>query len=509
MSPVFSVRTTAADSAGWTPLRGDALVVFVRASKAHPPRVAPEIQRWLAGLGATVTERLARAEAKGTVGEITTIEVEPPDGLPRTVHLVGAGRGDADAVRRAGAAAARRTRSAGTVVVSAELPPASVEALVEGWSLASYRFTRRSAEPPPSTREVTILAARSAAPALRTRLAGASHRAAAVRLARDLANTPSNEKSPSWMVEQAVGVAERAGLTCDVLAGDDLEAGGFGGVLAVGQGSASPPNVVRLGYVPKRSRADAPHLVLVGKGITYDSGGLSLKPADAMTMMKTDMAGAAAVLGCMAVLADLGVKARVTALIALAENMPSAAAFRPGDVVTHVGGRTSEIVNTDAEGRLVLADLLAYADRELAPDAVVDIATLTGAASVGLGRIHGALYSNRAELSRALAAAGRRSGESVWPMPLVEEYRPSLDSSIADLRHVGDASVQGGSITAALFLKEFVGDRPWAHLDIAGPGRSDADRHEVSRGATGYGVRLLLAWLQEAGAPRRAAGRSA
>jgi leucyl aminopeptidase len=387
-------------------------------------------------------------------------------------------------------------------VVTAGLAPASVEALVEGWSLAAYRFQRRSVDPPASTREVTLLAERAAASSLRRRVAQAGHRAAGVRLARDLANTPSNEKSPAWMAEQAVNVAERAGLSCEVIDVDALEAGGFGGVLAVGQGSASPPAVVRLGYTPKRVRANAPHIVLVGKGITYDSGGLSLKPAEAMTMMKTDMAGAAAVLGCMGVLADLGVTVRVTALIALAENMPSGAAFRPGDVVTHLGGRTSEIVNTDAEGRLVLADLLAFADRDLAPDTIVDIATLTGAASVGLGRIHGALYSNRADLSRALASAGRRAGEPVWPMPLVAEYRPSLDSTIADLRHIGDASVQGGSITAALFLNEFVGDRPWAHLDIAGPGRSDADRHEVSRGATGYGVRLLLAWLQNAGEAR-------
>jgi leucyl aminopeptidase len=186
----------------------------------------------------------------------------------------------------------------------------------------------------------------------------------------------------------------------------------------------------------------------------------------------------------------------VTALLALAENMPSGKAFRPGDVVVHYGGRTSEVSNTDAEGRLVLADLLAYADACLNPDVVVDIATLTGAASVGLGRIHGALYSNDAAVRRGLIKASERSGEPLWPMPLVEEYRPSLDSDIADLRHVGNAKVGGGSITAALFLREFVGERRWAHVDIAGPGRSDADRFEISRGGTGFGTRVLLRWLE-------------
>jgi leucyl aminopeptidase len=238
-------------------------------------------------------------------------------------------------------------------------------------------------------------------------------------------------------------------------------------------------------------------VTLVGKGITFDTGGLSIKPLDNMKAMKTDMAGSAAVLATMSALAALGVERKVTALLALAENMPGAAALRPGDVIRHWGGRSVEVLNTDAEGRLVLADALAYAVATLAPTAVVDIATLTGAATLGLGRRHAALYSTSAPLRDALVDAGAAAGERLWPMPLVDDYRDALDSPIADLRNVGDPEkgYSGGSITAALFLREFVGATPWAHLDIAGTGRADADEDEVSKGPTGFGVRSFLRWL--------------
>jgi leucyl aminopeptidase len=237
--------------------------------------------------------------------------------------------------------------------------------------------------------------------------------------------------------------------------------------------------------------------VLVGKGITFDSGGLSLKPNDGMVAMKADMAGGAAVIGAMSALRALQIPVRVTGLVAAAENMPSGSAYRPGDVIRHYGGRTVEVLNTDAEGRLVLADALAYADAKLNPDQVVDLATLTGAATLALSRRIGALFSNDERLATALLAAGDSSGDRLWRLPLTEDYRSALESPVADLAHVPrDRKVQGGAITAALFLREFAGPRRWAHIDMAGPGKIDADEHENSKGGTGYGVRLLLRWLE-------------
>jgi leucyl aminopeptidase len=236
--------------------------------------------------------------------------------------------------------------------------------------------------------------------------------------------------------------------------------------------------------------------VLVGKGVTYDTGGLSIKPREAMVPMKTDMTGAAVALATVLAAANEGVAHRVTAVLPLAENHFGGASYRPGDVLTIHGGTTVEIANTDAEGRLLLADALAYADAELEPDVVIDVATLTGAAKVALGTQLGALYGTDDELVAALAAAGEASGELVWPMPLVDEYEEAVRSDVADLRHVpADKAIGGGSITAALFLRHFAGRRPWAHLDIAGPARAGADRHEVTEGATGFGARLLLRYL--------------
>jgi leucyl aminopeptidase len=233
----------------------------------------------------------------------------------------------------------------------------------------------------------------------------------------------------------------------------------------------------------------------VGKGITFDSGGLSLKPNEGMKTMKTDMAGGAVVMAVMSAVRAFGVGKRVTGLIAAAENMPSGSAMRPSDVISHYGGKTSEVLNTDAEGRLVLADALAYADARLEPDVVVDIATLTGAAKIALGLRYGALFATDDALAEALADAGEESGERLWRMPLIEDYRPAIDSDVADVANIGRGGVSAGAITAALFLREFAGERPWAHLDVAGPARAGSDEGELSRGATGFGTRVLLRWL--------------
>src|SRR5262249_38919094 len=261
--------------------------------------------------------------------------------------------------------------------------------------------------------------------------------AEAVGLARDLANMPSSRKTPAWLAGEAARGAAASGLAVRGREPGEMAPEGFGGILPVGAGSGQPPCRIELGYHPPGART---HVVLAGKGITFDSGGLSLKPNDGMKAMKTDMAGGAAVIAAMSALAELGATVRVTGLIAAAENMPSGSAMRPGDVITHFGGRTTEVLNTDAEGRLVLADALAYADTVLEPDVVVALATLTGAARVALGGVLGALYASDDALAAALVAAGRQSGEPLWRMPLVDEYGDALDSPVADLANVPHSS---------------------------------------------------------------------
>jgi leucyl aminopeptidase len=377
----------------------------------------------------------------------------------------------------------------------------SVRAYVEGLLLAAYGFRATGARQDPAGAPVAAVDLHLSGRVQRAvrdavDLAAVTGRAA--HTARDLANTPSNEKDPAWLAARARDLGRRSGLEVTVRDEKQLAREGFGGIVAVGAGSSRPPRLVQLRYRPGRVRRGAPHVVLVGKGITFDSGGLSLKPREAMVPMKTDMAAAGAVVAVMAGLRDAGVQVPVTALVAAAENMPGASALRPGDVITQYGGRTVEVFNTDAEGRLVLADALAFADAHLEPDLLVDVATLTGAASLGLGRRHAALYSTDEDLASGLLAAGDSSGDRLWRMPLVEDYRSALDSEVADLSNISrDPHVSGGSITAALFLREFAGDRRWAHLDIAGPARSDRDEHEVSRGGTGFGARLLLRWLED------------
>jgi leucyl aminopeptidase len=258
--------------------------------------------------------------------------------------------------------------------------------------------------------------------------------------------------------------------------------------------------MIEVSYQPKSKKKSAkalPHVVLVGKGITFDTGGVSLKrPYDTMMAMKSDMAGSAAILGTLTALEELQPNVKVTALMMMAENAISATAQRPSDVIKHYGGTTVEVINTDAEGRLVLADGLAYADANLDPDYLIDIATLTGAATLGLGRQYAAMYTRDDALAAALSKAGDASGDRVWHMPLVDDYKEALRSDIADLNHTADkGKFSAGSVTAALFLENFTSTRRWAHLDIAGTARSEVDAGENSKGGTGFGVRLLTEWI--------------
>jgi leucyl aminopeptidase len=465
--------------------------VPVGAGAAPGPGAAEAVAAYGVDLDAVIrSERVG-----GGAAETVRVPVVAPDGLPGRLLLVGVGDGSPRDLRRAGAALGRAVRGRERLVTSvgAGAGADAVRAFVEGLLLGPYAppsagLKNRQDSMPVGAAELVGDHAGTAVEL------GVTHAGATIR-ARDLAETPSNLKNPRWMVEQAGDVAAEAGLQITIWDAERLAAQGFGGLLAVGGGSATPPALVRLDHRPPGSRGRKP-VVLVGKGITYDTGGLSIKPREAMVPMKTDMSGAAAVLAVLGACAALGVRRPVTGLLPLAENAVGGSSYRPGDVVTVHGGRTVEILNTDAEGRMVLADALDYA-RSLDPDVVVDIATLTGAATLGLGRRHAALYATDDRLAAGLEAAGAASGELTWRMPLVEEYRPVLDSPVADLRHVpGDTSVGGGSITAALFLREFVPGLRWAHLDVAGTARSDKDEHEVTRGATGYGARLLLRWLE-------------
>ena len=450
-----------------------------------------------AGLCVNVPAALAREAAKGTPGEVVSVPVGR-DGI-RTLYLVGVGDDSAPALRKAGGALVRRAKdesALGVAIAAADGGPATgVRAFAEALVLGGYRFRLDAAAAKPPTLERIDLVTRDAvSPAARDSVARGLTVAAAVVRARDLVNTPSLVKSPQWLAEQATALGPAAGLDVRVRDEEALRGEGFGGVIGVGQGSVRPPRLIELRYAPRGAHRS---VVLVGKGITFDSGGLSLKPSDSMVMMKTDMAGGAAVLAVMAALRDLGVRAKVTGLVPAAENLPSGSALRPGDVLRHYDGRTTEVLNTDAEGRLVLADALAYAAARLRPDMIVDLATLTGAATMALGRRDGALFATSEELASALIAAGDDAGERLWRMPLIEDYRRALDSPVADLANIArDRRVSGGAIVAALYLREFTAGRPWAHLDIAGPARADADEDEITKGGTGFGVRLLLRWLE-------------
>ncbi|WP_067455487.1 leucyl aminopeptidase [Actinomadura macra] len=467
-------------------LGAEVVAVPVRSGPVAP---AAEVA---AGLPFTLDELLTLHRAKGEPGEIVSVPVRLGEQV-RELLLYGVGEASPADLRKAGAALARRGR--GRAALVAGVPAGDLAAFTEGALLACYEF--KIGAPSPRGPLGTLAVLTEAGPEAGVQaIERGTARAHATALARDLANTPAGEKDPAWLAEQARRAEKPdTGLTVRVRGEKELAAEGFGGLLAVGSGSARPPRLIEIGYVPEGEPER--HVVLVGKGITFDSGGLSLKPNDNMKTMKTDMAGGGVVIAVMGALRALGVRARVTGLVAAAENMPSGSSMRPGDVIAHYGGKTSEVLNTDAEGRLVLADALAYAHAELDPDVIVDVATLTGAAKVALGLRTGALFANDDALAADLTAAGRSAGEPLWRLPLVEDYRAAIDSDVADINNIGRGGYGGGSITAALFLREFVGGRPWAHLDIAGPGRSTSEDAELTRGATGFGARLLLDWLSE------------
>ncbi|GAA1895154.1 leucyl aminopeptidase [Lapillicoccus jejuensis] len=445
--------------------------------------------------------------ATGRAEELTRVPAVPGVTAP-VVVLVGLGeRPSPETVRRAVGAAVRPLSGKDAVAVLAPTPDLA-GAAAEGALLGAYTVPRlTSGSAPQPVKEVALLTAGARSTVVRAVVARAEALAEGVRWCRDLVNTPPNLLYPRTFAET---VAERfagTGVEVEVLDDEALRAGGFGGIVGVGQGSSRPPRIVRLRHAPAagrgRRKADGDRVALVGKGITFDSGGLSIKPRTSMPDMKSDMSGAAAVAGTVLAAARLDLPVAVTGYLALAENMPGGNAQRASDVVTMRGGTTVEVIDPDAEGRMVLADAMVLAG-EHGADLMVDVATLTGVQASALERI-GAVMANDAAFRERVLAAADAAGEEMWPMPLPDHLRPSLDSPVADLKHKGGNL--GGMLTAGLFLQEFVPGRgdgepgiPWAHLDIAGPAFGPGAWGCTPEGGTGYAVRTLLALLEDVAA---------
>jgi leucyl aminopeptidase len=414
--------------------------------------------------------------------------------------------------RRAAACFVRSAGESGTAafVLGAPEPDVALpevgSAVAEGAVLAGYRFERfKSRQKGGSITRLVVAIGEPGAtgvdPAVATGVQRGTRIGEAVCMARDLVNTPPSHLTPTMLADRVVETLGLGpALRVQVWDAGRIADERLGGLMGVSRGSAERPKLVRADYEPIRPLevdGKIPHVILVGKGITFDSGGLSLKSAEGMATMKTDMSGAATVLATLSACWDLGIQVRVTGLVPLAENMPGGKAMKPGDVVTIRNGMTIEVLNTDAEGRLILADALVLA-AEMRADAIIDIATLTGAATVALGPLVAALFSNNYELMSKVRQAGGRAGEQVWPLPMPEDYAEYLDSDVADMKNIGKAG-QAGAISAAMLLARFVGDTPWAHLDIAGPARSSESNGYLTKGGTGFGVRTLLEYLSSYG----------
>lgn len=472
-------------------IEADVLVLGVSKTEDGPKLASEAIE---------LQDLAARLESIGITGAPDELRRIPGGiGSTESIALIGLGSGEVttDDLRYAAGSAARQLRGVASIALA--LPVTDAEqtaAVLEGAAVGAYAFTAyRSEEPDPSklpARTITVVGPGGASLADRASIIGE-----AVHTVRDLVNTPASDLYPETFAERAVAAAAEAGVNVTVLAEEELRAGGFGGILGVGQGSARGPRLVVLRYEPTEATT---HLALVGKGITFDTGGLSLKPAASMIGMKYDMTGAATVLAVVLAAARLGLPLRMTGWLCLAENMPSGTATRPGDVITIRGGTTVEVLNTDAEGRLVMADGLVAASEEN-PDAIIDVATLTGAALVALGnRTVGTMGDT--ELVADMVAAATRAGETFWPMPIPSELRPMLASDIADIANIKPGNTAAGMLIAAAFLRDFVGSRgedtnkrpiPWVHLDIAGPANNGAAGWGYTgKGPTGVAVRALL-----------------
>jgi leucyl aminopeptidase len=486
----YTLRKGAADKT-----KADVVVVgVIRTAKGLQP--APGGEAVGAAYGRKLAPLLSAIGFAGKPGDVAKVPTGGTIKSPLLI-LVGMGEGtalDPAVVRRAAGVAARAVSNAASVALALPADDADlVRAVLDGFTLGSYRFDEyKSGDHNDRPAEVVVLTDIARSKAATAALETSRVVTGATMLARDWVNTPPGDLAPPAFADAVVAQKKQhtGKVSVTVLDETELATGGFGGIISVGQGSAHPPRLVRLEYRPKKPTL---HLALVGKGITYDSGGLSIKPAAAMKTMKSDMGGAAAVVAATFAIAELGLPIRVTTLAPMAENMPSGTATRPGDVVTMYGGRTVEVLNTDAEGRMVLGDALVLAT-EAEPDVIVDVATLTGACVIALGdRVAGVLGNDDALVARA-QAAGARVGEALWPLPIPEEMTEKVRtySKVADLMQ-HNVDLYGGTLYAAAFLAEFVGDHRWAHLDIAGPAFNEkAPYGHIPSGGTGVAVATLV-----------------
>jgi len=465
---------------------------------------AAQLDAHLEGL---ISEYLGQGDFPGTLN--STMLLRPRGGIkaPRLL-LVGLGKSDAftvDHLRQASASAATTVRKLGASTMAivpppGDLPGASIgQAITEGALLGLYTLkkykTVQEDEPQNNLQELQILATGSS---MQQTLATGVERgrilAEAVTMARDLINSPGNEVDPSYLAETAKAMAKKGSLRCKILDQKDMRKLQMGCLLGVAQGSMQPPVLILLEHTPNGT-SEAP-IVLVGKGITFDSGGISIKPAANMEDMKMDMAGGAAVLGTMQALSQLNYPRRVIGLVPASENLPSGSAIKPGDILRAMSGKTVEVINTDAEGRLVLADALSYAVQRLKPACIIDLATLTGAVVVALGSHATGMMGTDEAMMERLRAAGERSAERVWQLPLFAEYSKQIKSDFADIKNTGGGR-DAGSIIGGAFLKEFVGETPWVHLDIAGTAWTRDGKSYIPKGATGVGIRLLVEALYD------------
>jgi leucyl aminopeptidase len=451
-------------------------------------------------------ERSEQRGFTGKVAETMTVVPEAPGPVLVFVGCGAPGSVDGDVLRRAAAVlvrAAGRSGVAAMVLPDAFATASTAQAIAEGAILAAYRYQAQKSEREASRIErlVVALHQEQELEAVTTGIERGARIARAVCWARDLVNEPPSSLTPRVLAEMAAReLSASPGTILEQWDEERISAERLGGLLGVARGSAEPPRLLWATYEPAdpvEVDGHVPHVVLVGKGITFDSGGLSLKTAGGMTTMKTDMSGAAAVLATISACGDLGVPIKVSAIAPVTENMPGGRAIKPGDVLTIRNGHTIEVLNTDAEGRLILADGLSLAT-ELHPDAIVDLATLTGACVVALGTSIAGLFGTDQSLVGRVQAASERAGERTWPLPLADEYCGHIDSEVADMKNVGKNG-QAGAISAALLLARFVGGVPWVHLDIAGPARSDEDNGVLAKGGTGFGVRTLLELLSSWG----------
>ena len=413
-----------------------------------------------------------------------TLFISTPDGLTPEMLLVGLGdEVDAEGLRRAAGTVTRTCRRYETIATTlhhVDIDDAASAVALGSW-LGAYAFNEYKSDPTPIVLSSVVLVDDED---LEDQIDTSSAIARGVVLARDLINRPAWDKEPAVLAQICEDLSDKIEVT--VYDEDQIAEAGFGGLQAVNLGADNPARMVVMRYSPEGATKT---VAFVGKGIVFDSGGLSIKPAAGMETMKTDMAGAAAVMGAMQAIADLGLVVNVIGITPFTENMTGGSALRPGDVMRAYNGKTMEVLNTDAEGRLVLADGLALAVED-DPDLIVDIATLTGACKVALGPLVGGLIAKDDEAADLVLNAAEAAGEAMWRLPFVEDYRSMVESDIADMKNIGGR--WGGAITAAIILSEFVGDTPWVHLDIAGPGRADKTEHYVFKGGSGFGVRTLV-----------------